>query len=227
MVGKPHEGRRKALTPTQRQKRWRAKKKRLATGAEKRERREARMRAMNERALADREQRYGVIYADPPWQFEPRSRITGMDRAADNHYPTMTLDEIKALDVPAAPDCALFLWSTAPMRKQAMEVMEAWGFEHRSEIVWVKDRVGTGYWFRNKHETLLLGVRGDVPAPVPGTQLPSVIEAPVGQHSQKPEVFAAGIERMFPDVLKLEMFARTARPGWDVWGNEAPQDQAA
>src|SRR5215472_18145104 len=118
---------RKAMTGAQRQKRLRLKKKREATGAEKRAKREARlesMRAPTTQATAQLESMpplYGVIYADPPWRFEPWSRITGMDRAADNHYPTMGLDEIKALPIPAAPDCVLFLCATAAMLPEALE----------------------------------------------------------------------------------------------------------
>jgi N6-adenosine-specific RNA methylase IME4 len=78
-----------------------------------------------------------------------------MDRAADNHYRTMTLDDIQALSVPAANDCVLFLSATVPMLQEAFH------------IVWVKDRVGTGYWFRNMHELLLVGTRGDIPTPAP------------------------------------------------------------
>ena len=84
----------------------------------------------------------------------------------------------------------------------------------------MKNHIGTGYWFRNKHEILMLGVRGNVLAPAPGTQLPSVIVAPVGKHSEKPEVFAETIERYFPNAPRLELFARRRRPGWDVWGAE-------
>ena len=73
----------------------------------------------------------------------------------------MTLDAIKALDVPAADDCVLFLWATAPMLPEALEVMKAWGFTYKSRCVWVKDRPGTGYWFRDKAEELLVGVRGN------------------------------------------------------------------
>jgi N6-adenosine-specific RNA methylase IME4 len=144
-----------------------------------------------------------------------------MDRAADNHYPTMTTDEIAAMVIPAAKDCALFLWSTAAMRPDAERVMAAWGFRYASECVWVKDRLGTGYWFRNKHETLLLGIKGDVPAPAPGTQFPSVIEAAIGKHSAKPNQFAEMIEEMFPNLPAIELFARAPRLGWDAWGNEA------
>jgi N6-adenosine-specific RNA methylase IME4 len=223
MVGKPQNGRRKALTPTQRQRRWRAKQK----GAVKRTRRNEREHAMAERtitasqALVRTAPLYGVIYADPPWRFEPRSRITGMDRAADNHYPTMPLEEIKALPIPAAPDCVLFLCATAPMLPQALEVMAAWGFTYRTHMVWVKDRTGTGYWVRSRHELLLIGTRGEAPAPAPGDQPVSVVFASVTRHSSKPAEFAAMIERMFPNVPRIELFARVRRPGWDVWGDEA------
>lgn len=188
-------------------------------------------RAEKEAALAEAtqaasralgEQIYGVIYADPPWRFEPYSRDTGMDRAADNHYPTMTLDAIKSLHVPAAPDCVLFLWATVPMLPQALDVMSAWGFCYRSHFIWVKHRIGTGYWSRNQHELLLIGTRGDMPAPAPGQQYASVIDAEAGAHSAKPFHFTEMIEDMFPHQARLEMFARgDAVVGWDRWGNEA------
>jgi N6-adenosine-specific RNA methylase IME4 len=170
-------------------------------------------------ALAEKRSVYGVIYADPPWRFDTYSE-NGMNRSAENHYPTMDLDAIKALPVPAANDCALYLWATVPMLPQALEVMAAWGFTYKSHIAWVKDRSGTGYWARNMHELLLIGTRGDVPAPAPGTQPSSVIEAPVGAHSAKPAVFAELIEATFPTSPKVELFARSARTGWAVIGNE-------
>jgi N6-adenosine-specific RNA methylase IME4 len=198
--------------------------------AEKRARRaqlEAELGA-RQRALPDK--RYGVIYADPPWRFEPYSRITGMDRAAENHYPTSPTAEIKALDVRsiAAADCVLFLWATVPMLEQAFDVMRAWGFEPKSSFVWGKNRMGTGYWNRNQHELLLIGACGHIPAPALGTQWPSLILAPVRRHSEKPEVFRRMIESYFPTLPKIELHARgpIARPGWDVWGLEAPGSDA-
>jgi N6-adenosine-specific RNA methylase IME4 len=134
----------------------------------------------------------------------------------------MTVDSIRALRIPAAPDCALFLWATQPMLP--LDVMTAWGFAYRSHWVWEKDRIGTGYWSRNLHELLLIGTRGDVPAPLPGTQIESIIPAPRGAHSAKPEVFARYIEQLFPGLPKLEMFARSPRAGWHVWGNEADSE---
>jgi N6-adenosine-specific RNA methylase IME4 len=164
---------------------------------------------------------YGVLYADPPWKFKAYSSATGLDRAPEAHYPTMETAAIAALAVPAAPDCVLFLWATAAHLSDALEVMRAWGFEYKTHIVWKKDKTSLGYWFRTMHEILLVGTRGDVPAPAPGERnFLSVVEAPRGRHSEKPAVFAEMIERLFPSVPKLEMFARKARPGWDCWGNE-------
>lgn len=169
--------------------------------------------------------RYNVILADPPWRFEVWSQ-RGMDRAADNHYPTTTIDSLSIMDVPAADDCVLFLWATAPMLREALTIMEAWDFEYRTHFVWDKDRAGTGYWNRNKHELLLIGTRGDIPAPAPGTQWNSVVAARwPGEHSAKPIEFHQLVEAYYPTARKLEMFARDRirppRDGWDTWGNEA------
>jgi N6-adenosine-specific RNA methylase IME4 len=172
------------------------------------------------------EKRYAVIYADPPWRFEVHAE-SGMDRLPDNHYPTMTLDSLKTLEIPAADDAVLFLWTTVPILAQALDVMAAWGFTYKSAAFWDKQRAGTGYWFRNQVEVLLVGTRGSIPAPALGDQPPQLISELRGRHSEKPEIFAKHIERLYPNVPKLEMFARTARPGWDVWGNEAPVLEAA
>ena len=192
--------------------------------AEKKERRAEREAELAAVQTALPQKRYGVVLADPEWKFEPYSRETGMDRAADNHYPTSDLDVIKQRGVAdiAAGDCVLFLWATVPMLPQALDVMAAWGFVYKSQLVWTKDKIGTGYWFRNQHEILLVGTRGSVPAPAPGTQAPSVLHAPVGAHSEKPDAALDLIERYFPSLPKIELNARRARAGWDAWGYEAP-----
>jgi N6-adenosine-specific RNA methylase IME4 len=143
-----------------------------------------------------------------------------MDRAADNHYPTVTVAKLLEMKAPAAKNAVLFLWATAPMMPQALEVMKAWGFDYKSQCVWAKNRIGTGYWFRNKHELLLVGTRGKK-LPAPAAQ-PSIIEAPVRGHSVKPDAFAEMIVKMFPTSPRIEMFARKKRAGWDTWGNEIP-----
>jgi N6-adenosine-specific RNA methylase IME4 len=197
-----------------------------AKTVEKQNKRDERERALAKDTAAAAEKigtkLYGVIYADPPWRFEPYSRETGMDRAADNHYPTMLVEQIKGLEIPAADECVLFLWATAPMLPQALEVMAAWGFAYKTHCIWRKSKIGTGYWFRNSHELLLIWTRGSVPAPAPGTQPPSVIDDDTPQHSAKPIQFATMIEQWFPNMQRLEMFARKPRDRWDSWGNEIP-----
>lgn len=198
--------------------------------AEKRERRDQKERELGSKIAALPQQKFGVILADPEWRFEFYSELGKTNSSADNHYPTSALEAIKARDVPSisADDCVLFLWATVPMTPHALEVMAAWGFTYKSQFVWVKDRAGTGYWNRNKHELLLLGTRGKPPAPAPGMQDESVFIAPVGKHSAKPERAYEIIEKMFPTVTKIELNARAARAGWVAWGLEAPgEDQAA
>jgi N6-adenosine-specific RNA methylase IME4 len=191
--------------------------------AERRAEREAEL-ATKQAALPDK--RYGVIVADPEWRWEPWSRETGMDRAADNHYPTSVTEVIAARDVTsiAADDCVLWLWATIPMLPHALTVMAAWGFDYVSHYVWGKDKIGMGYWMRERHELLLIGTRGKIPAPVPGTQWFSLISAPRGVHSEKPECFLEMIETYFPSLPKIELNRRgPARPGWDAWGNEVSE----
>jgi len=190
-------------------------------------------RAERETAVAGKiaalpEKRYGVIYADPEWKFETYSDKGKLETSAENSYTTSTLDEIKARDVPSisANDCVLFLWATAPMLPHAIEVMAAWGFEYKSHAIWEKDKGGTGYWFINWHELLLVGTRGKIPAPAQGSQWPSVIDAPRGRHSEKPKIFYDLIEGYYPNVPKIELNARDKRDGWDSWGFEAPEAAA-
>lgn len=194
----------------------------------KKARRAKRERDLTKKIKALPQEKFGVILADPEWKWEAWSE-KGLDNtSADNHYPTSDLDTIKARDVAriAADDCALFLWATVPMLPQALDVMLAWGFRYVSNFVWVKDRAGTGYWSRNQHELLLIGTRGEIPAPLEGTQWPSVINAPRGKHSAKPVAAYELIEHYYPTLPKVELNARAARVGWARWGNEAPAEAA-
>lgn len=195
--------------------------------AEKQERRANHERVLGAMQMSLPNKRYGVILADPEWRFEVWGE-NGLDRAPDNHYPTSPIEAIKARPVQdiAARDCVLFLWATVPILAHALDVMAAWGFQYKSHFAWVKEREGTGYWSRNLHELLLIGVRGNVPAPAPGTQWPSAITAPAGRHSEKPDQFYALIEAYFPTLPKIELNARRLRAGWDAWGNEVVTDAA-
>lgn len=172
--------------------------------------------------------KHGVVYADPEWSFKVWHEVTGNDRAAANHYPTSETRVIEERDVKSicADDCVLFLWSTGPMLEHALRVLNAWGFEYKSQYVWVKPKAGTGYWARNRHETLLIGTKGNPICPAPGDQWESVIDADVGAHSEKPEIFLEMIESYYPNVPKIELNRRGGpREGWSGHGLEF--DEAA
>ena len=171
---------------------------------------------------------FPLIYADPPWKFETYSE-KGLSKAPDQHYPTLTYDEIKAFEVDsvsvkdiAHKDAALFLWCTSSNIPMALEVLEAWGFEFKSSAVWVKDKSGTGLVFRNQHEVILYGTKGKMPGPQ--FQPSSVFSFPRGKHSAKPDEVRKAIEKMYPDFdsrTRLELFARETVAGWTPYGFEA------
>lgn len=171
------------------------------------------------------ERLYPIIYADPPWKFGVYSEETGREKSAENHYPTMDTAAIcnllAQMDSPVTGDAVLFLWATNPMLPDAFRVMQAWGFSYRHHWIWDKEVAGTGYWGRDRHELLLIGKRGNPPAPLAGTQPETVHRERKRKHSAKPAWFAEQIERLYPDVPKLELFCRSPRPGWDAWGYEA------
>jgi N6-adenosine-specific RNA methylase IME4/ParB-like chromosome segregation protein Spo0J len=159
---------------------------------------------------------FDVIYADPPWQLgNPDGPYS-----PESHYPTMALEEIKALPIPAGEDAVLFLWAVSGLLPQAFEVIEAWGFEYKTQLVWIKPSIGPGVWLRNRHEPLLVARRGAFPPPEPEDRVGSVLAAPRGRHSEKPERLYELIEGMYPHASKLELFARRGRHGWTAWGNE-------
>lgn len=168
--------------------------------------------------------KFAVIYADPPWQYE-NPPMGGTNRSIENHYPTMTLNEICALAVVdiAHDDAVLFMWATSPKLYECMSVLDAWGFIYRTDMVWVKDKIGMGYYVRGKHESLLIARRGDMPPPSEDNRPDSVIEAPRLEHSAKPLVMYDTIDRMYPGIRKIELFGRAPqeRSLWSTWGNQA------
>jgi N6-adenosine-specific RNA methylase IME4 len=173
--------------------------------------------------------RWPVIYADPPWQFEVYDETSGILSAAGNHYPTMPTDQICALPVGnlATDSAVLFMWTTAPHLRESFDVLDAWGFEYKTNIAWVKDRSGMGYRVRNQHELLIIATKGNMPAPLPANRPASVISAPRREHSRKPDEAYEIIERMYPELPKIELFARARRPGWKPHGNQVPPEEDA
>jgi len=159
-----------------------------------------------------------IYYADPPWQYDFSETIT---REIENQYPTMELGEIKKLAIPSPQDSALFLWATAPKLIEALEVMKAWGFTYKTNMIWDKEKFGMGYWFRGQHELLLVGTKGNMSPPDSNNRISSVFKEKRGEHSAKPLSIHDIIEAMLPNLTYVELFARKPyNEKWLCWGNE-------
>lgn len=177
-------------------------------------------------ALIRAGKRFGVIYADPPWSFTVYSG-KGKIRAADRHYDTQSLDDIKSLPVQqlAADDCALMMWAVMPELPGALEVIKAWGFTYKTAgFTWIKQNQsgqglfwGMGYWTRANAEVCLLATRGSPKRQAKDVH--QIVMSPVGEHSRKPEEVSARIERLLPGPY-LELYGRRPMKGWTVWGNQ-------
>ena len=159
---------------------------------------------------------YDLLYIDPPWSYGN----TATRGSACRHYPTMSLQEIKDLYIPAKKDSIMFLWATSALLPPAIEVMQHWDFTYKNCIIWDKQLIGLGNYVRNQHEHLLIGIKGKFPCPAPADRLSSIIREKRTKHSKKPEKAYELIERMYPQSSKIEMFARNRRTGWDAFGNE-------
>jgi N6-adenosine-specific RNA methylase IME4 len=174
--------------------------------------------------------RFSVIYADPPWPFVNWSP-TRTNSSPDFHYETNGIDTIKALPVAAlaADDATLLLWGTWPQLPAALDVINAWGFTYKTvAFVWVKQNpkgdglhTGMGYWTRSNSEYCLLATKGAPKRLAPDVH--QIIQAPVGEHSAKPEEVRRRIERLV-DGPYLELYARKPVDGWTCWGNEIRRD---
>ncbi len=175
-----------------------------------------------EHSAKDRES-VAVLMADPPWRYDFAETD---NRQIENQYPTASVEEIvshiKAPWAPAlAENCVLYLWATAPKLKEAIRVMEGWGFDYKTHAVWDKEKIGMGYWFRGQHELLLVGTRGSVSPPEAQNRVSSVFREPRSEHSAKPQSVYEAIEKAFPDAVLGEMYQRTPRARWMGYGNEA------
>lgn len=192
--------------------------------------------------------KYRIIYADPPWYYHDyysdlptvkgsngTTVYIGKDgkrhHARPLPYPQMKEEELAALPVRqlADTDCTLFMWTTGPMLPQAFRLIDAWGFKYKATMVWDKVRQTISTYHNGNTEFLLIAGRGvskpNRPTPTRGQHgLPSAVYVEKrGEHSVKPEWFVTEyIDKFWPDGDRIELFARRGRPGWDVWGNEAP-----
>lgn len=172
--------------------------------------------------------KYNIIYADPPWAFNSVKSGGSMKSGAAAHYSVMSLDQLKALDVAALceKDCVLVMWYVSSQPQEALDLVKAWGFtlKNMNAFIWRKlstnliPHFGMGYWTRAGAECALIAVRGKPKAEC--RSIRQVRDEPVGTHSEKPAIFRDDIVKLCGDVPRLEMFARVAAPGWDVFGNE-------
>lgn len=168
---------------------------------------------------------FDFIMADPAWRYRMYSKA-GEAKSPQTHYKTMTLDQIKELPVLdlASENCLLWLWAVNPMLPQCLQVMAAWGFEFKTAGTWLKTtkngkiNFGTGYILRGSNEPFLIGTRG---SPRTSKSVRSGFTGLIRSHSEKPEEAYAAAEKLMPKARRLELFSRTNRKGWTVWGDEA------
>jgi N6-adenosine-specific RNA methylase IME4 len=170
--------------------------------------------------------RFSVVVADPPWRFG--DSLPGGTRGASKRYRTMTAAEIAAFELPPiADDALLFMWRVSAMVEEAYRVVRAWGFVPKSEIVWSKltargrPHFGMGRYVRLGHESCIVAAQGRALSLIRSRSVRSVLHAPAGEHSEKPDAFFALVEEL-ADGPYLELFGRRPREGWTVFGDEIP-----
>ena len=177
-------------------------------------------------------QKFRTVLADPPWQFQNRTGKMAPEHRRLSRYETMTLRDIKDLPVEATVEdtAHLYLWVPNALLREGLEVMDAWGFTYKTNLIWYKvrkdggpDRRGVGFYFRNVTEMVLFGVRGKNARTLqPGRSQENIISTRKREHSRKPDEQYDIIEACSPGPY-LELFARGPRPGWTVWGNQAEE----
>ena len=183
--------------------------------------------------LVSENSKFRTILADPPWQFQNRTGKMAPEHKRLSRYPTMKLDEIKSLPVDDISDdkSHLYLWVPNALLPEGLEVMRAWGFEYKSNIVWEKvrkdgepDGRGVGFYFRNVTELLLFGIKGKQNRTLPPARSQvNLIRTMKREHSRKPDEIYSLIEACSEGPY-LELFARGVREGWTLWGNQANED---
>lgn len=157
---------------------------------------------------------FAAIVIDPPWQYDN----TATRGAAEDHYPTMPLNELAALTIPGTDNSHLYLWVTNGFIREGFNLLDAWNYRYKTTLTWCKPQIGMGNYFRNNTEHVLFAIRGSLPTTA--NDIPTWFVADRTRHSAKPECFYDIVERSSPGPY-MEMFARRRRFGWHTWGNEA------
>ena len=183
--------------------------------------------------IYDTNNKYKIIYADPPWQYKVWSR-KGLGRSAESHYRTMNIEDIINLkgfiNEISDENCILFIWVTYPCLKEGLKVIEQWGFQYKTcGFTWVKKNKksnswfwGMGYWTRANSELCLIATKGKIKRI--SKKVHQIIDTPIEEHSRKPAIVRDKIIELVGDLSRIELFAREKVPGWDVWGDEVESD---
>lgn len=175
--------------------------------------------------------KYNIIYADPPWSYSISSGIAG-GRGQNTSYRCLRpieIYEFPVIDL-SADDCCLFLWAAYPLLPEALHTIKMWGFYYKTNaFTWIKKNTksntnffGMGQWTRRNTELCLLATKGNPKAV--DHSISEIIEAPIEEHSKKPDVVRDLIVRLCGDLPRIELFARQKSNGWDIWGNEVESD---
>ena len=170
------------------------------------------------------DKKYEIIYADPPWRYNDRN----CRGACEHHYNTMKFEDICNLPINeiSSDNCVLFLWTTYPMLKDALTLIEVWGFKYKTVgFQWIKKNksgkgwfFGLGHWTRGNTEPCLIAIKGK-PKRISGA-ISQIIECPIAEHSKKPGIVRKKIVQLMGDKPRIELFARQMEKNWDCWGNE-------
>lgn len=172
---------------------------------------------------------YDIVYCDPPWDYKGQKQHTGKggkdSGGATSHYPTVTLQDLKNLDVPSicAQDCLIYMWVTSPHLDQGIDLMKHWGFQYATIVfIWHKQSTNPGFYTLSECEICLVGKRGKIPQPRGSRKERQFYSEKRGAHSAKPTEFRDRIHKMFPHHKKIELFSRWGGDEkWDTWGNQA------
>jgi len=160
--------------------------------------------------------KYDVIVIDPPWPYGTKYDADG--RRAANPYPEMSLDDIAGIELPAADDCVLWLWTTHKFMRYSFDILDKWGFRDVSILTWIKDRMGLGTWLRSQSEFCIMAVKGK-PIIDLTNQTSILISDKLREHSRKPDAFYEMVNTLCVG-FKVDYFSREKREGWEQFGND-------
>lgn len=168
--------------------------------------------------------KYSIIYADPPWRYQDK----GCNGNCESHYPTLSIDQLCELPVNDIADknSILFLWTTFPMLKESMQLIDSWGFKYKTiAFIWIKTNkisptffYGLGRWTRGNTEPCLLATKGK-PKRI-NNSISQLVISPIEKHSKKPDIVRELIVDLVGDLPRIELFARNCANNWDAWGDE-------